>query len=260
MEQIAASVEISGVPANPENPSIWASAKETLVPHDAFNGPRRTEVRLPDVPRAYMRVVPAGWKSHRPSIADITSLPESLKIEAPHDSSSSGDYGATEEGFVRYWLTGEYGAPPSTTNVSMFFADTGEFWLLHGTVIVPHKDYSLLRDQAMLAQWSKLLRRSMMVFDRFGAHGARRVEAGMCNVSDLRWYAEWEGDRPLARRSNILTERQGRDWGRDAQLTYLTNSYNEVRNLFSLPRFSEAQVLDLLKQIDPERLRGYEED
>lgn len=255
-EQIAAETNIEGTAANPQNPSIWASAKPTLIHNDAFNRPGRTEVLLPDVPRSYMRIIPAGWKAHAPSVADIAALPDRLRVDAPSDAASSGDYGATEEGFVRYWLTGDYGQPPSTSNVTMFFEDSGEFWTLHGTVIVPNKDYLLLKDHAMLGQWSQMLRRSMLVMDRFGALGARRVEAGLYNVRDLRWYAEWELDRIQSRRNEVKTVRQSRDWSDPAQIAFLTDAYNRVRGLFALPRVSEAQVSEILAHFDTERFRS----
>lgn len=254
-EQIAADTAIVGTLANPQNPSIWASAKETFTHNDAFNRPGRTEVQLPDVPRAYMRIIPAGWKTHPPSVADIAHLPDRMRIDAPHDGAASGDYGATEEGFVRYWLTGGYGQPPSSSNVTMFFEDTGEFWMLHGSVIVPTKNYALLKDHIMLGQWSQMLRRAMLVMDRNGALGARRVEAGLNDILDVRWHAEWEMDRIQSRRSDVRTVRQSRDWSSSAQITFLTDAYNRVRGLFALPRISEAQVSEILAHFDPERFQ-----
>ena len=99
--QTAVEAEISATPANSQNPSIWASAKETFIHNDAFNRPGRTKILLPDVPRSFMRVIPAGWKTHPPSVADIANLPQAIIVEAPNDGASSGNYGATEEGFVR---------------------------------------------------------------------------------------------------------------------------------------------------------------
>jgi len=255
-EEIAVAATISGVPANAQNRSIWASATNTLVHNDAFGRPGRTEVRVPDVPRAYMRVTPAGWKTHPPSVADIAGLHQSLSVDAPHDTAVNGDYGATEEGFVRYWITSGYGEPIASTNIAMFFEDTGEFWMLHGSVIVPHNGYSLLKDQPMLGQWSQFLRRSMAVMDRFGALTARRVEAGLVNVRDLRWYAEWEMDRLQSRRNEAIESRQSQDWNNAAQITYLTDTYNRVRSLFALPRIPEAKVSEILTHFDPERFRS----
>lgn len=107
----------------------------------------------------------------------------------------------------------------------------------------------------MLGQWSPVLRRTMLVMDRNGALGARRVEAGLQNVRDLCWYADWETDRIQSRRSEVTTVRQRRDWSNSAQITFLTDAYNRVRGLFALPRISEAQVSEILAQFDPGRFR-----
>ncbi|MGY2805607.1 hypothetical protein [Bradyrhizobium sp. USDA 4506] len=254
-DEIAASVTVKGVPANAENPSIWASAKSLLVHNEAFGRPGRVEVRLPDVPRAYIRVTPAGWKTHPPSVSEIAGLHQSLAVEAPSDTAFEGNYGATEEGFVKYWITSAHGEPTSSTNVTMFFDDTGEFWMLHGSVIVPHNGYLLLRDQLMLGQWSQFLRRSLAVMDRFGGLPTRRVEAGLVNVRDLRWFAEWEMDRIQSRRNEAIETRQRHDWNNAAQIAYLTDAYNRVRSLFALPRMTESQITEALEHFDPDRFR-----
>ena len=256
--QTTGEAQLSATPANPQNPSIWASAKETFIHNEALSGPRRTEVLLPDVPRSFMRVIPAGWKTHPPSVADIADLPQAIIVEAPSDRASSGNYGATEEGFVRYWVTGARDEAASSTNISMFFEDTGEFWMLHGSVIVPNKGYFLLQHHRMLPQWSQFLRRSMLVLDRFGSSGPRRVEAGLFKVRDLRWPGLWEMDQIQSRRNHAVTTRQNQDWSGTAQISYLTNTYNKVRNLFALPRVPESQACEILALHDPERFGNSE--
>jgi hypothetical protein len=100
-EEIASAVKIRRVTAKPDNPSIWASAGATITHNDAFGGARRQTVILPDVPRSYMRITPAGWKNRPPAVSDIARPPDNLTIEAPSDGGRAGDFGATEEGFVR---------------------------------------------------------------------------------------------------------------------------------------------------------------
>jgi hypothetical protein len=255
-EQLATDTPIRGVPAKADNPSIWASAKDTLIHNEAFGGAGRSEIALPDVPRSYMRIIPSGWKSHAPSVADIAGLSQALQVHAPSDGMASGDFGATEEGFVSYWFSGgRHGERRASINVAMFFEDTGEFWMLHGTAIGQTNGYDMLRDHAMVGQWSRMLRRAMQVMDHFGAREARRVEAGLFNVRDLRWYAQWEGDRTQSRRNDVHLIRQSRDWDSAAQLTYLTDAYNRVRSLFARQRSTEAEVSDILRSFDPERFR-----
>lgn len=253
-EELAAATAVSGVAAKQDDPSIWASAADVLRHNDAFGRGRPQEVRIPQVGRSYMRVIPAGWKQRLPSIADIAHLGQALTVDAPSDSARDGDFGATAEGFVRYWITGPHGeSPASSTNITMYFEDTGEFWMLHGSVIVDHRGHRLLRDHMMLGQWSSTLRRALKVMDKFGARETRRIEAGLFGVTDIKWFAEWEGDRPYSRRNAVLEVRQSRDWDDAAQLTFLTDTYNRVKNLFALERSTEAEVARILIQFDRER-------
>lgn len=255
-DDLAATATIVGVAAKSDNYSIWASAGDTLTHNDAFGGARRETVAMPDVPRAYMRIIPAGWKNGPPSVSDIAKLGQSESVDAPSDGASNGNFGATEEGFARYWITGRGETHEmSSTNMTMFFEDTGEFWMLHGSVIAPHQGQLLLRDHPMLGQWSQLLRKAMAVMDRFQAQKTRRVEAGLFGVKDLQWFSEWQGDRTPSRRNDAHEARQNVDWSPEAQLTFLTDAYNRVRNLFALERSTEAEVTRILQQFDSERFR-----
>lgn len=245
---------IVSIPANPENPSIWASAGATLTHSERLRPALRHEIGIPDVPRSYMRVVPSGWRNQQPSLADFASLNQADRVDAPSDGSGNGNFGPTEKGFVRYWVTSRWNDPViSSTNMMMFFDDTGEFWLLHGSVVADHQGSRLLQDHRMLGQWSKTLRQTMAVLDRFGARNLRRVEAGLFGVKDVQWFFEWEGDRPHSRKNADSNIRQSSDWGADAQLTFLTDSYNHVKNLYALERSPEAEVSRILMQFDPSR-------
>lgn len=255
-EEIAATSPIGGVAAKSDNYSIWASAGDALTHNDAFGGARRESVAVPDVPRAYMRIIPVGWKNGVPSVSDIAKLHQSESVAAPSNGAFNGNFGATEEGFVRYWITDWSEAKePSSTNMTMFFEDTGEFWMLHGSMVAQHQGALLLRDHPMLGEWSRMLRTAMAVMDRFQAQRFRRVEAGLFGVRDLQWFSEWQGDRTPSRRNDTRETRQNADWSPEAQLTFVTNAYNNVRNLFALDRSSEAEVTRILQQFDPERFR-----
>lgn len=253
-EEMAEAVEIERVAAKSDNRSMWASAGSVLTHNDAFGGAGREMVAVPDVPRSYMRITPAGWKNGPPSISDIAQLAQGFGVEAPSEGSSSGSFGATAEGFVRYWITGRSeGDQPSSTNMALFFEDTGEFWMLHGSAIAPLDGQWFLRDQPMLGWWSRTLRTAITVMDRMGAREARVVEAGLFNVKDVRWYAQWASDRAPSRRNETHLLRQSRDWSPSAQLAFLTDAYNRARGLFALPRRTEAEITEILAQFDPQR-------
>lgn len=253
-EQVASETPIVGVPANPNNPSIWATACDTLRHNDAFGHAGKQEIAIPDLPRAYMRVIPSGWKTHPPSIAEVARSDRDVVVEASSDSAMNGDFGATEEGYVRYWITGKTDAgQPSSVNMTMFFEHTGEFWSVQGSIITPHDGMSMLRDHAMLGHWSTTLRQAMSFMDRYGANGVRRVDAGLFGAQDLHWFSQWQSHRTPSRTKATLWTEQRRDWSADAQLTFLTHAYNTVRNLFALPRSTEAEVTAILMQFDRAR-------
>lgn len=107
----------------------------------------------------------------------------------------------------------------------------------------------------MLGQWSRLLRKAMAVMDHFQAQKTRRVEAGLFGVKDLQWFSEWQSDRTSSRRNDTREIRQSQDWSPEAQLTFLTDAYNRVRDLFALERNTEAEVTQILQQCDRERFR-----
>ena len=248
-ERIAEKTTINGIAANANNRSIWASARDILVHNDAFNGSRKESVGIPDVPRSYLRIIPSGWTSGVPSISDIARRDNNKIVDAPHDGASAGDYGATNEGFVRYWITGPTNSPQSAGNMSMFFEETGEFWILHGSIIISDSDHYLLKDQMMLGAWSRGLRTAMRVMDDFGAKKLRLAEAGLFGADNVRWFSEWKSDRSHSRRNETFEVRQDRDWGIDARLTFLTSAYNRVRNLFALNRLSEAEISEFFSTL-----------
>jgi hypothetical protein len=253
-EQVALDTEIKRIPSKSGNPSIWESAGATLTHNDAFGGARRDTVTIPDVPRAYIRIVPAGWRNGPPTVADIARLPQELQVDAPSDTAREGNFGATEDGFVRYWITGNLDdAMRTSANMVMFFEETGEFWMLHGSVIEKIQDQLLLKDHLMLGAWSRVLRSAMRVLDHFKARDARYVEAGLFGVKELHWYSAWTSERTVARRNATCEWRQSREWTDRAQLTYLTSAYNRIRALFALPRSTEADAIEVIARVDPGR-------
>jgi hypothetical protein len=253
-EQIAAETVVAGTAAKVDNPSIWASAGAAVIHNNSFGRAPSSRVGVPDVPRSYMRIIPSGWKTRPPAVAEVVKLYRAFIIGAPSDSTRDGDYGATEEGAVQYWVTERQNDSIfSSTNMMMFFEDTGEFWMLHGSAILEFRDHRLLKDRVMLGQWSRTLRQAMHVMDDFGARETRHVEAGLFGVKDLRWFFEREWDRPISRRNAIKADRQSRDWSAEAQMAFLTEAYNRVRNLFAFERSTEAEVTEILMQNDRER-------
>lgn len=61
LEDKAASQDVEGVPAKADDPSIWNSATGTIEYSDSFGEGPKQSILLPQCPRGYIRIIPAGW-------------------------------------------------------------------------------------------------------------------------------------------------------------------------------------------------------
>ncbi|MEZ5901229.1 MAG: hypothetical protein R3D51_17245 [Hyphomicrobiaceae bacterium] len=243
LEARAADNPIKGVEANPDDASIWATAKPTLT---YFDDRGQHSVLLEEGPRGYLRIIPAAWKNGPPSVVDIKELPDHEKIWPPSTGGSSGDLGTCEEGFLNLWFTGKDGAEFTTGNVACYFDETGEFWLLHGTAIHTTSNGRFLAINSLMIGWQSALRAATSIFDKFGALPTRRVEFGISGLSGCRWPGNGSFDQPIARKPRFRWECQRRVWTEAAQLEVITDAYNGVRDIFSLAKADLAATKAVL--------------
>lgn len=238
---------IEGVAARPDNPSIWASAGHKLEHSDSFGRGYKTSVTLPDCPRGYVRIIPADWRNGVPSVHDIRNVGDDQLVWPPSDGANSGNYGACEQGFVQYMHIGtDDQGGIETRNVSMFFDETGEFWILHGTAIREGRYGAVLSVPALVDGWKRAMNKSFALLNRYGASPVRKVEVGLVGVQGVRWPGQWQSESPPARKDRCVTVRQQRDWGEEARLVFLTDAYNHVRDLFGYPRAALEDTRKLL--------------
>jgi hypothetical protein len=71
LEDVATETPIVGTEANAHEPSLWSGGENGFRHQDSFGKDRWTEVAITAGPRAYMRVIPSGWKDRQPSVAAI---------------------------------------------------------------------------------------------------------------------------------------------------------------------------------------------
>jgi hypothetical protein len=255
IEAAAASQEFIKVSANSNDPSIWTSAGEIITHNDPFGRGHTSTVSLAVGPRSFIRIIPGGWKRGAPSVYEIDRVSREFAISPPAENGTSGDFGACEEGYVRYWITGKTASGDrQTANISCFFDETGEIWVIHGTAILNDKYGATLHPGRLVGGWSSAIRQSFSIFDHFGALEARRVEVGLVGVKGVRWLGNWQHDSPLGRKDRFLAERQSRDWNAAAQIAFLIDAYSGVKDLFGLPRASEIEVKEILAAWDPPAL------
>jgi hypothetical protein len=251
IEAAAATREFQMTAAKEGDASVWRTFGPQLTHTASLGGAGTTTIALVGGPRSYIRVIPAGWKRGIPSINEIAQGPA---VWPPSEHGDSGDFGPWEQGFIRYWITGRSGdGLPESANVTSFLDETGEIWMIHGTVIVPGKAWSTIHPGRLLGAWSKALRQTFALFDRFEALEARRVEVGLTRMKGVRWMGQGSWDSPPARRDDFALVQQRRDWGNQAQHGFLTEAYSGVKNLFGLARASDEEVKEILACWDRDR-------
>ncbi|SHF84647.1 hypothetical protein SAMN05444273_1185 [Litoreibacter ascidiaceicola] len=237
VEELAEAASFEAVPAKEGDTSVWASYGGEVDFVDTMDISRR--VAAIDGPRGYIRIIPAGWKEEIPSVSQIQNAKDGQEVWPVAEGSSGGDYGPCEEGFVRFWHTGN----DETANISMWFDETGEFWITHGTAIAAWKDgKKMLRIDSLLRGWRNNLRSAMKALDQHGALAARRVEAGLIDIKGTMWPATMLSYSVPARKPKTIMQRQQRDWSEEAQLQFLTDAYNKIRDNFALPHEDQTAL------------------
>lgn len=234
VEEQAAEVAYDGAAAKDGDPSIWASCEGTFEYIDTSD--RNGSVVVPPPPRAYIRIIPSDWKTGVPSVHDIQYTGGGLEVWPASEGTSSGDFGACEEGFARLWFTGYQENKQESANIVLWFDETGEFWAVHGTVVAEWKQgKKMLRVDSLIKEWRRTLSAAMRVLDHFGAHPARKVEVGIVGIKGVMWPTNYMLESSLARKKQTIFVRQQRNWSDSAQLEFLTEAYNKVRDNFALP-------------------------
>lgn len=247
VEDQAASEKIEGVAAKHDDPSIWASS-DHITHQGAFGG--MTSIVLPTCPRGYIRIIPAGWKQGIPAVNTVANLGQNDAVQPKAEGTINGDFSACEQGFARYWLTGNTSdRQDESRNVAMYFDETGEFWVIHGTTIYDWPEVGLaLNEKSLLSGWADTLHRAMAFFDNYGANPTRKVEAGLMNVHGVYLPGRFQSESIPARKNSCVVQRQQRNWDDQAQLDFLTDAYNKVLDLFGLPHRDQNDARQFLNR------------
>lgn len=257
LEEEAAARPIAGVPAKADEPSLWEGADQGFSHQDSFAQDHWRTVTIPPGPRAYLRVIPAGWETEPPDVSAIGRLDINNTPDAPTHH-SSGDFGATKEGYVRYWISSTLHAPRESEDLTMYFEDTGEFWMVNGSPIVFYTGTNRRAiDLAMVFRgWASALRKTNFILDHFGAMPVRRVEVGFTGFDDVQFPGGWnQAARPPARRPELRFDRTLREWSPDAQEAFLIEALHKVFRVFGLSPLPRADASKFVANNDPERNR-----
>jgi hypothetical protein len=263
LDEKAQEMPAAGISAKEGEPSIWTGSETGFRHQDSFGNNHWTDVTIPDGPRAYLRVIPTAWKEGPPSVAQIGALGADIAPYARADY-GSGDFGATREGYVRYWLSSQRDEPVASKNVSMYFEDTGEFWIIDGDCVVRQQPSNrrIVQLYEVFRGWSTALRRAHRVLDQYGALAARRIEVGFTGFDDVRFPGGWgEASQRPARRDAMRVDEIRRDWSEPAvREAFLVRALGGVFDLFGLDPLKSDAAAKFVRTNDPERPRDPPED
>jgi hypothetical protein len=257
LEEVASETPIVGIKAREGTPSIWAGEIDGFIHQDSFGDGHLTTVSITPGPRAYLRIIPSGWKTQPPDVASIGALDRNVAPDA-YPLYTAGDSGATKEGYVRYWISSDSDKPRTSKDAVMYFEDTGEFWVLHGSCVA--ETMGLKQKVVDLSHvfrgWANALRRGHWVLDHFGAFAARRVEVGFTGFEGVRFPGNRQSIQTPARRESLKYEQKERDWSSpQTQETFLIEALAQVYNLFGKARLTLPEAQKFILANDPERAR-----
>jgi hypothetical protein len=102
VEAEAEEARLPKVQANQDDPSIWATAGEVIEHTDSLGVNQASHVHLAPPPRAFIRVIPSGWKTGIPSVHEIERLGNSIRPSPAPEGGVSGNHGPFEDGFVSW--------------------------------------------------------------------------------------------------------------------------------------------------------------
>src|SRR3546814_14414595 len=86
------------------------------------------------------------------------------------------------------------------------------------------------------------LDRAMSTFDRVGAMQNRSVEFGINGLGGVHWPGTFSHEAPPARKSAVWFERTSTDWSEEAKVKFLTEMYDALLDIFSLPAAAPGVV------------------
>ncbi len=222
--------QIEGIQSNPIDRSIWR-IESGLVTHEEMGRP--VTVSFPDEPRAYIRVIPEPMSGDVPSIAMFENLHERVKVQPDSSGSSSGSYGAIDNGFIFYWMTGEKD-PREARNATMYFEDSGEIWNFNGGVFFRDGQSRLMISvPSILREAYRIMTGAMEVQDELGWPSARRIEVGFV-TTETPYIHLATGEKKMGRKKTWLLEDTRLSWSHEDLDKFAVRMVQSFFSVFSV--------------------------
>lgn len=230
-------------PAASSDCGTWLAPGEGIE-HQSFfqDGGVASTWKVAEGPKAYLRVCPARWSKEKPKRRVIQGAPAEVRVSA-EGGYTSGDGGANSFGVVSVGLNGR--APGEVHAVTQWFDKSGEIWGFNSRISGSKDGRSQLSHYFILGFWAKLLRRSVLTLNHFGASVPFRVEAGVTGLDGLHWSSSGSNQ---ALDGAMVHVSQGRDWSSQAQVDFLADAYNILADAFNQPNLTREQARNIIAQ------------
>jgi hypothetical protein len=225
-------------PSRPGDRSTWLKEEEKLRHTDAGWSSREREWVVPELPRAYMRLIPASWKT-KPNRHQVSNANDNVRLWA-FGPSNQGDYGPNDHGVVSVGFLGT--DSNEAIGATQWFNDTGEIWGFTNAATYPHPSGRRgISSPTIAKEWDKFLRKGLHFLEHFGATGPIRVEAGVSGLDNTYWINEpWGSTRGLEK--EIYLERSHRAWTPEERRAFMTDLYNKLLDAYGLAHVGPESV------------------
>lgn len=238
LEQRDATVSFDHQLSRPGDRSTWLKKGEKVRHSDPGWSHHEKEWLVPEMPRAYMRLIPTRWKK-KLSRTQVSSAPDHLRLWAIGPW-RHGDYGPNDRGVVSVGFI--QGDSKEAVGVTQWFNRTGEIWGFTNAATFPDASGRLgISSTSIAKEWMEFLQRGLRFFEHFDATGPIHVEAGVTGLDNTFWInAPWGSTRALEK--EVYLERSHHSWTADKRLAFLTDIYNQLLDAYSLPHVPPEQV------------------
>lgn len=232
---------IEGVDSNLLDRSIWR-IDSGLITHEEMGRP--VSVSFPDEPRTYVRVIPAPMSGNKPNLSAFESLAIREKISSDSaGSAGSGSYGATENGFITYWMKGDSGAKEAR-NATMYFEDSGEIWSFSGGAFFRDDESRLIVNAPVVLRSAyRIIKSAVEIQDALGWPSARRIEVGFVTTETPYFHLS---TKMMGRKKAWTFSETRRSWSVDDLDTYAIRMVESFFSVFGVAPPDPASAMNLL--------------
>jgi len=216
------------------NRSLWFDRNEPIILKDGV------ERRLyPSPALAHLRITPTGWLKEKPPRYNIQSTflsPFGRWSNAAHMQPNRA--GVITAGWVNK-------KEKEITALTQWFDKTGELWGVASGYAFDHQGRPTLATHALARDLRKALTSWISFFESFEAAKPYTIEAGITGFENTYWPSESSFDLHQCMENEILHSVSSSDWGKEAQLQFLTELFSRICDGFSMPRPTPDQVYSM---------------